>query len=261
VQGFPLAGTNPNSWILVDPVRGDFLIGETGAYGLLDGGVERFDPVTMTSRGWVVTEAALGGNVNVWDTGDGLKGFAVVLTPEPLTRIVAFDLLTGANLGTVASSSEYAYTHLRVDPPRRQLFVCDRTYAHPGIRIYRTTDHALLTPNPIPVGLYPYWLVDMHGPDSDVADDPGLVAPPRLAAGPRPSTGELTARFALARPGEIDLSLFDAAGRCVATLAHGARAAGGHTLAWDARALPAGAYFLRLSAPEGIAVEKVTRIR
>jgi hypothetical protein len=261
VQGIPLAATDPNSWILVDPLRGDFLIGETGAYGALDGGIERFDPVTLTSRGWVVTEASLGGNVNVWDTGDWVKGFAVVLTPEPLTRIVAFDVRTGENLGTVASSSEYAYTHLRVDPPRHQLFVCDRTYAHPGLRVFRTTDLAPLTPQPIPVGLYPYWLVDMHGPDSGVADDAAPVAAPQLRAGPCPAAGPLAVRFSLARAGAIDLSLYDAAGRRVAILARGERAQGAHTLAWDTAALPAGEYFLHLRAPGGLAVEKIPAIR
>jgi hypothetical protein len=265
-QGVALAGTCPSSGIVVDPVRGDFLIGQTGTYGAQDAGVERLDPQTLQSRGWVVTEATLGGNLNVWDTGDGVTGFAVVLTPEWMTRVVAFSLLTGQNLGTVASASEYAYTHLFVDPPRQQLFVCDRTYANPGIRIYRTTDHAPLTPNPISIGLYPFWLVGMHGPDTAVEDDPALTAAPRLELFPRPSTGRLSVSFSLAGAGEVDLGVFDAAGRRVATLAQGWRGPGKQRLTWDGaagdgRALPSGTYFARLRTPAGTRWERLPIVR
>jgi len=266
VQGIVLAGTDPSSWIVVDPVRGDFLIGETGAYEARDAGIERFDPVAMVSRGWVVTEQTLEGNLNVWATGDGMTGFAVVLTPEPLTRVVAFDLFTGQSLGTVASASEYAYTHLLVDPPRQQLFVCDRTYSNPGIRIYRTTDYAPLTPNPIPVGLYPFWLVGMHGPNSGVDGDSPRAGVPRLELSPRPAAGPLTVRFSLEGPSEVDLGIFDAAGRRVATLAQGWRGTGDHRLTWDGiggdgRTLPSGAYFARLRTPSGTRLERLPWIR
>lgn len=266
IQGVPLAGTSPNSGIVIDPVRGDFLIGQTGTYGAQDGGIERIDPRTLQSRGWVVTESALGGNLNVWATGDGVKGFAVVLTPEPVTRVVAISLLSGQNLGTVASASEYAYTHLLVDPPRQQLFVSDRTYAHPGIRIYRTTDHAPLTPSPIPVGLYPFWLVGMHGPESVAVEEGRPAGAPRLALSPRPATGRLTVSFSLAAAGEVDLGIFDAAGRRVATLARGWRGPGEAHLSWDAaagngRALPSGLYFARLRTDTGTRWERLPILR
>jgi hypothetical protein len=265
-QGVALAGTSPSSGIIIDPVRGDFLIGETGSYGAEDAGIERLDPQTLQSLGWVVTEATLGGNLNVWATGNGVKGFAVVLTPEWVTRVVAFDLLTGENLGTVASASEYAYTHLLVDPPRQQLFVCDRTYANPGIRIYRTTDHAPLTPSPIPMGLYPFWLVGMHGPDSGVGDDAPLAGGPRLELSPRPAAGPLAVNFSLPGAGEVDLGIFDAAGRRVATLARGWRGPGEQRLTWDGaagdgRALPSGTYFARLRTPAGTRWERIPILR
>jgi hypothetical protein len=260
VQGVPLAGTCPNSGIRIDPARGDFLVGETGTYGATDGGLERIDPETLQSRGWVVTEATLGGNLNVWDTADGVKGFAVVLTPEWATQVVAFDVRTGATQGTVALASEYAYTHLLVDPPRQQLFVCDRSYAAPGIRVYRTTDHAPLTAGPIPVGLYPYWMVDMHGPDTGAPEEPSAAAPPDLSVSPRPATGPVTIRFELARAGTVELRVLDAAGRQVATLCRGPRAPGRHTLAWDPDATGAGVYFLRLQTEAGIRLERILRL-
>ena len=262
IQGVALTGTCPASGIVVDPVRGDFLVGQTGTYGAQDGGIERLDPATLQSRGWVVTESTLGGNLNVWATGDGVEGFAVVLSPEWITRVVAFSLLSGQGLGTVATASEYAYTHLLVDPPRQQLFVCDRTYANPGIRIYRTTDHAPLTPSPIPVGLYPFWLVGMHGPESVAVEDGPPAVGPRLALSPRPATGRLTVRFSLAAAGEVDLGLFDAAGRCVATLARGWRGPGEQRLTWDGgRALPSGTYFARLRTPAGTRWERLPILR
>jgi flagellar hook capping protein FlgD len=62
-----------------------------------------------------------------------------------------------------------------------------------------------------------------------------------------------------------DLSLFDVAGRRVATLASGARLAGTTSLAWDGRAdgrsLASGAYFLRLTAGGTAATERVMIVR
>lgn len=57
--------------------------------------------------------------------------------------------------------------------------------------------------------------------------------------------------FSLPEPRPVRLSVYDAAGRCVATLRSGPMAAGRHTITWDGRdasgqRVPAGVYFCRL---------------
>ncbi|MCC6651304.1 MAG: hypothetical protein IT348_09180 [Candidatus Eisenbacteria bacterium] len=80
-------------------------------------------------------------------------------------------------------------------------------------------------------------------------------APPpgrtRIAAAPNPSFGPVTLSFALAAPADVDLAVYDAAGRRVRTLLRGARAGGEHAARWDARdddgrACSPGAYWVRL---------------
>lgn len=71
----------------------------------------------------------------------------------------------------------------------------------------------------------------------------------RIAAAPNPAFGPVSLSFALATAAEVDLAVYDAAGRRVrALLANEPLAAGAHTLHWDGRdeagrAVPPGLYF------------------
>ncbi len=62
-----------------------------------------------------------------------------------------------------------------------------------------------------------------------------------------------TVRFALPLAAQVDIGLFDIAGRRVATLAQGAFPAGVHARTWQAQGLHDGVYFIRLRA-DGIEV-------
>ncbi|MFH1144205.1 MAG: hypothetical protein V1774_06650 [Candidatus Eisenbacteria bacterium] len=260
LQGFALAATNPYSMnscrgILPDPINGDFLISELGDYGVFDGGIERFDPGSRTSLGMVVDENTLGGDLNAWITTDGRQGFAICSGPPPgyLTLVVAFDLFSGENDGVVASSSDYAYADLYMDPSRRQLFVADRSYANPGIRVFDSDTHVQLTANPISVGLYPLTLLGCHGPQSDVPGRPIAADPFHLSACPQPASGALTLRFELAREDLVRMDVLDMSGRIVARPAAERRPAGSQALCWTAcdlngRPLPAGTYFVRIDS-------------
>lgn len=84
------------------------------------------------------------------------------------------------------------------------------------------------------------------GPDED------LEAPPAPVAMPNPFRG--STRFAFTVPAaagaDVDLGVFDVAGRRMASLARGSFAAGSHVVAWDGRGLDgsrarAGMYFVR----------------
>jgi choice-of-anchor C domain-containing protein len=89
---------------------------------------------------------------------------------------------------------------------------------------------------------------------------PGTSGALALAAPwPTPARGTLHLSFTLPVEGEVRLSVHDLAGREVAVLDDGVRAAGPHALVWDGRApggrLRAGLYVVRLDA----AGETVTR--
>ena len=77
-----------------------------------------------------------------------------------------------------------------------------------------------------------------------------------LLAGPNPAHGRADVRFQLARPQQVWLEVFDAAGRKVTDLAAGQLPAGRHQVSWQGedsagRRVPAGVYALRLHTAEG----------
>jgi glucose/arabinose dehydrogenase len=79
-----------------------------------------------------------------------------------------------------------------------------------------------------------------------------LISPALAPIVPNPSAGPVDVEFALPRDGNASLRVFDSAGRVVAMLATGARAAGRHRLAWDGTGVhgpvAAGVYFVELRA-------------
>ena len=73
----------------------------------------------------------------------------------------------------------------------------------------------------------------------------------QLRSRPNPLDAHATVSFTLARPGDARLAIYDVAGREIAVLADGPRAAGGNEVVWDRRCsngepVGAGVYFARL---------------
>jgi len=74
-----------------------------------------------------------------------------------------------------------------------------------------------------------------------------------FAAGPSPSSGPRSFRFAMTRGGDVSLRIFDIRGSLVATVYEGRLEAGPHAMTWNGRGsdgatLRPGVYFARLSA-------------
>jgi hypothetical protein len=83
-----------------------------------------------------------------------------------------------------------------------------------------------------------------------------------LSSRPNPSRGGMDFGFDLARATRVDLGVYDAAGRKVATVYSGNREAGRHTLRWNRQddagnTLPAGVYFGRLAAGDGTGLSRI----
>jgi len=85
-----------------------------------------------------------------------------------------------------------------------------------------------------------------------------------LRMAPVPAAGPGTITFQLPSSGPVRLDLYTVAGRRVRSLLRGERSGGRHDLLWDGtddrgRALPPGAYFLRLEGPDGAEAVKIIR--
>jgi flagellar hook assembly protein FlgD len=99
-------------------------------------------------------------------------------------------------------------------------------------------------------------------------DTPAPVAVTRLelsAPRPNPSRGAIGMELALASESDVDLAVFDAAGRRVTTLLSGHVPAGRQSLTWDGResnghSAPAGLYFARAVTPHGAASQRIVRV-
>jgi hypothetical protein len=115
------------------------------------------------------------------------------------------------------------------------------------------------------------WNLFMSNPEIEPAltalgftPDQSLGAPTRRPVGararldpptPNPASGSITFAIEIPDAADVDLSVFDIAGRLVATVAHGPRSAGRHLVRWDPRSarLAGGIYFLRLETGDATA--------
>lgn len=83
---------------------------------------------------------------------------------------------------------------------------------------------------------------------------------------PNPFNPITTLRFAMDRPGSIELAIYDSAGRKLRALVNGHREIGPHVAQWDGRdesgmTVSAGIYFARAKAFDKVATQKLTLIK
>jgi len=85
------------------------------------------------------------------------------------------------------------------------------------------------------------------------------------APSPNPSSSATRMEFALPAAASVDLSVYDASGRRVASLVHNDLSAGRHSVTWNGREsggrqVAAGLYFARLVTPQGSAMRRIVRM-
>jgi len=89
------------------------------------------------------------------------------------------------------------------------------------------------------------------------------AAPSDFALGfpyPNPFNSTVTIEYALARPREVELAIYDVLGKQVTTLFTGERAPGVHQEKWSADGLPSGLYFARLSAVGDVTLSHTVKL-
>jgi hypothetical protein len=76
-----------------------------------------------------------------------------------------------------------------------------------------------------------------------------------------PFAGRTRVDFELPRSGQIELEVFDVAGRRLSTLASGPHSAGAHSLVWEPGQVPSGIYFLRLRQGDELHIRRCVLLR
>ena len=82
-----------------------------------------------------------------------------------------------------------------------------------------------------------------------------------FAPAPNPSAGRVSVGYRLSASGPVVLDVLDVTGRRVAVLAGGDRQPGTYTATWNGSGVAAGVYVVRLMAPSGVQVRRVTVAR
>ncbi|MBU0742620.1 hypothetical protein KKG45_13225 [bacterium] len=105
-----------------------------------------------------------------------------------------------------------------------------------------------------------------YSPPTAVGDGGTPDRPRLLSIRPNPFNPRTVIPFSLPRGEEIELSVYDAAGRLVRTLLRGELPAGDHEAAWHGqdergRAVASGAYFARLRTSRGVEVKAMSLVR
>jgi len=158
VDPIVLTGQNP-TFMSYDEGLGKIVVSETGSYGIMDGGIEVVDPLSLEAEGFIIEEASLGGDVGAVEIIDNRVGFTVVGGFSP-NKVVAFDVEVDASGTVTGSGSRDVVTDLSfisslaVDGGKR-LLVPDRSFTTPGVRIFDTFTEAEVTASPLDVGLPP----------------------------------------------------------------------------------------------------------
>jgi hypothetical protein len=254
VQGIGLAATNPNTEILVNAGEGVLYVGEAGKWGILDGGIEAIDAASLAPLGFVATEAQLGGEINDVTPPVGGRAHAALSLSSPSWEsfVIAFDWETGAKIEDVFRPGDFSVADIEVHAGAGELFVSDRTYADPGVRVFDATDGSELAPGAIDVGLPPHDLLVVGEEIVDVPENTGSPASLfALAVSPNPCRGSTSVSFTLPAPGRAAVAVYDVGGRLVSELHSGLAPQGKTRVRWEGtdssgRPVASGVYFVRL---------------
>lgn len=251
-QAITLLNANPFSEIKLDIDTGMLYVSAVHFFGLLDGGVETIDPVTLQATGVLFTESAAGGDINDVQIVSPTRGYAIIADPSFNTVLISFNPSTGGFGSVIYNPGGYVLNDIELSPDG-VLFLCDRVVTAPGIRKYDAKTGAAITTGPISVGLPPFDMCFSVATPSGVFDETPPVATGLGPNYPNPFNPMTTIPFTLESAGRVQLAIYDVHGGCVRTLIDGARDAGPQGVVWDGRddtatAVASGVYFVRLRA-------------
>jgi hypothetical protein len=265
-QAIRLTGKNPYTTFGFDRETTRLLIGCSGAYTMLDGGIEYVDPVGMKSLGYAITEAALGGDVGdiAWNTA--AHSYAIVSDANFDTKLVSWSALTGQAIATVYAPGGFHLNDCELND-RGELYVCNSDQLSPdlGLHVFRVSDDAHIA-GPLDCGLPPYQVTFDAATEQVLAVDDAPAAASLSASWPNPAREALHVTLALPRAGAVEVDALDLAGRRVCEVVGGTLPAGSRMLTWDlkdshGRPVPTGLYWLRARTPQGVFTVRAAVVR
>ncbi|MBD3367274.1 MAG: hypothetical protein GF405_03730 [Candidatus Eisenbacteria bacterium] len=259
VQSIELSATNPYGELHVDPATGHLIVPLSGHWGVLDGGVEVIDPSTFSSLGFLTTEAQLQGDINDIALGTAERAHAMISVTSPAWEsfVVAWNRASGALIGDVYRPGGWNIADVEVHDGTGQLFVSDRSYTDPGVRVFDAATGAEQTAGALFVGLPPHDLVVLGSDVTGVADAGGAS----LRVWPNPSAGPVRLEVDATVRAGTPIDIYDVAGRHVARLSIERGATG---VRWDGRdaagrRVSSGVYFARAAGTASLTKVVVVR--
>jgi hypothetical protein len=280
-SGFPIAPDNELNSFTFDGVGRGTTIDHIQAHRGADDGVEFFGGVAQVK--YVVSTD---GGDDGYDWQMGFRGKAQFVIVRCLADKVGYTPGVAPDKGIEADNNEFGFDSLngpRSNPTIANCtFVGDRraggtlTGCTFGAHFRRGTSGAILNSvvynwksqafriehdatfrqacAPVPPGLF-------CGAGSVAVGDGSSGRVFVASAFPNPFTQANSIRFALPAAANVVVSLYDANGRLVRTLARGPMAAGDHVVTWQAgRDLPSGVYLYRVAANGAATQGKVLRV-
>ena len=272
VQARLLAAGNPTSVVAVGT---QLVVAEVAGFGDLAGGIEVIDLQDGSSRGLVVSEADLGGDINFLALSSASKGYAVVSDVNFANHVYPVDLSSGVVHAKLASHSTGFTPSLAVDGQR--LIIADRgTFDNPdgGGLLFYDTETDQLVAGPISTGLPPASIAVLSDApipvSTNVEEGTGQVLPDQSSLGlvyPNPFNAETLIPIGLSDSNApIELSVYDLLGRRVRTLFAGILPAGEHRYTWNGHSdsgleAGSGAYLVELRHGKNRQMRKVTLLK
>jgi len=255
-QAIRLTGKNPYTTFAFDSTTGRLLIGCAGAYGALDGGIEYVDPVGLTSLGYAITEAALGGNVGDIAWNGAAHSYAIVSDADYNTLLVSWSAITGLKIATVYAPGGFSLNDCELND-RGELYVCNSDLLSPdvGLHVFHVPDDTHIA-GPLDCGLPPYQVTFDAASEQVLAVEEVPARASLSSPWPNPARGSLSVRLALPLAGAVEVEALDLLGRRVRTLVAGVLPAGSTRCTWDlcderGRPVPAGIYLVRARTQQG----------
>lgn len=155
VDAIELSGENPFAMTKGLTIRaGNLYVSEVGLFGTNDGGIERVDLATRAPQGFILSEETAGGDIVDFVFASARRAYAIVSRSDFTTALIAFDPVTGTVLETVDEADGFDYADIEIDV-RGELYLTDRHFDRPGVRIFRAADGVELTATPLDIGLPP----------------------------------------------------------------------------------------------------------